>query len=155
MASYNLPMSNSEIESLMTAKNETIDYYLAFYLSKQLNSGNNHFLTQLIERYDEADWFLEPIYSGAFKKKNDFIAMIDGHQNVKDKLNTFILTKKREAPSLPGKDGLTKGLVLYRNQCASCHGPDGEGLADLAPPLLSSEFVSGNPNKLAALISMD
>ncbi len=152
LASHNLPLSSSEIERLMTSKNETIDYYLAFYLSKQLNNANNHFLKQLIERYDEAEWFLEPVYAGAFKTKNDFISMIDGHHNIKNKLNTFKITKKRKTPNLLGKDGLTKGLVLYRNNCASCHGPDGEGLTDLAPPLLASEFVSGNPEKLAAIM---
>jgi len=77
---------------------------------------------------------------------------MEGHESIKEKMKTFKLTERPEVALPIGKDGLTKGLVLYRNYCASCHGPDGKGLKNLAPPLLNAEYVSGSPEKLAALM---
>ncbi|MFT4738965.1 MAG: mono/diheme cytochrome c family protein, partial [Paraglaciecola sp.] len=49
-------------------------------------------------------------------------------------------------------DNMTTGLYLYRNNCGTCHGPDGRGLKYLAPPLLNSEYVSGDPQLLIDLM---
>jgi mono/diheme cytochrome c family protein len=51
----------------------------------------------------------------------------------------------------PYKDKLTAGLQLYHVYCGACHGPTGQGTPNLAPPLDGSEFVHGNPDKLALI----
>jgi len=51
-----------------------------------------------------------------------------------------------------GEDGLTKGRLLYNTNCATCHGPDGKGLENLAPPLLNSGFVSTDKEQLVAIM---
>lgn len=48
----------------------------------------------------------------------------------------------------PNKDGGTTGLALYRKHCESCHGLDGSGIPNLAPPLQGSDWVEGDPRKL-------
>lgn len=40
------------------------------------------------------------------------------------------------------------GHTLYNQHCASCHRPDGKGNEGFIPPLVNSEWVSGNPGRL-------
>ena len=49
-------------------------------------------------------------------------------------------------------DNRTKGLQLFRSICATCHGADGKGIQDLAPPLKGSEYIDGSMKRLASII---
>ncbi|MEZ4902126.1 MAG: cytochrome c [Spirosomataceae bacterium] len=49
-------------------------------------------------------------------------------------------------------DNRTKGLQLFRTVCAACHGADGRGIQDLAPPLKGSEYIDGSMKRLASII---
>lgn len=44
------------------------------------------------------------------------------------------------------------GEKIYRNQCAQCHQPDGNGLAGVYPPLVGSDWVTGHPEVLARIL---
>lgn len=37
---------------------------------------------------------------------------------------------------------ITEGILLYKNNCANCHQPKGEGLAALYPPIAGSDFLA-------------
>lgn len=45
-----------------------------------------------------------------------------------------------------------KGEVVYNNQCASCHGTNGDGFRNLIPPLSDSTFLMGNQNSFACIV---
>ncbi len=45
-----------------------------------------------------------------------------------------------------------EGRALYQKACAACHGLTGEGLPNLAPPLLDSEWVTGPTDRLIQII---
>jgi mono/diheme cytochrome c family protein len=45
-----------------------------------------------------------------------------------------------------------KGKVTYHTLCAACHQPHGYGLDGLAPPLVDSEWVLGNPDVPARIV---
>jgi mono/diheme cytochrome c family protein len=45
-----------------------------------------------------------------------------------------------------------KGVALYGSVCQTCHGKDGNGVPSLAPPLNGSEWVTGNKDKLIAIV---
>ena len=45
-----------------------------------------------------------------------------------------------------------KGASIFKSFCQTCHGPDGNGVASLAPPLNNSEWVVGDKNKLSAIV---
>jgi mono/diheme cytochrome c family protein len=45
-----------------------------------------------------------------------------------------------------------KGAALFGTICQTCHGKDGNGVPALAPPLNNSEWVTGDKNKLLAII---
>lgn len=44
------------------------------------------------------------------------------------------------------------GLSLFNSTCQTCHGEDGNGIAALAPPLNKSEWVTGDKDKLIAIV---
>ena len=44
------------------------------------------------------------------------------------------------------------GRQKFLNLCANCHGTQGEGMARFAPPLKSSEWVTGDKEKLAMIL---
>lgn len=45
-----------------------------------------------------------------------------------------------------------EGAALYKSICQTCHGGDGNGMASLAPPLNRSEWVTGDKDKLLAIV---
>ncbi len=45
-------------------------------------------------------------------------------------------------------DNRTRGFLLYNTYCGTCHGMDGKGIENLAPPLYQSEYVDGPPERL-------
>ncbi len=152
MSQENSTLNANSIEQLMALENEMIDYHLSFYLSRQITEENSKYLMLLIERYKGASWFLEPIYSGIEGKEEVLIDTANDYDTIRLQLETLKEPTQKSTTSEISKDGLTRGLPLYRNQCASCHGVDGEGLKGLAPPLLNSEYVSESPEKLAAIM---
>ena len=46
----------------------------------------------------------------------------------------------------------SQGRTLYLQTCAACHGPEGEGLRPLGPPLAGSEWVTGPHQRLARIV---
>lgn len=45
-----------------------------------------------------------------------------------------------------------KGAAMYATSCQTCHGPDGNGVKSLAPPLNQSEWVTGDKRKLISIV---
>lgn len=46
----------------------------------------------------------------------------------------------------------TRGRQVYLTSCVACHGSDGKGMKLLAPPLAGSDWVAGNPERLARVL---
>ncbi|WP_421943495.1 c-type cytochrome [Pedobacter sp.] len=47
---------------------------------------------------------------------------------------------------------MSNGKDIYKAKCQNCHGENGEGLGQLAPPLTDSVFLKTNKNNLACII---
>ncbi|SER77892.1 c-type cytochrome [Pedobacter rhizosphaerae] len=47
---------------------------------------------------------------------------------------------------------LSSGKDIYKAKCQNCHGENGEGLGQLAPPLTDSVFLKNNKARLACII---
>lgn len=45
-----------------------------------------------------------------------------------------------------------RGATIFKSFCQTCHGPDGNGVTSLAPPLNNSEWVTGDKNKLSSIV---
>ncbi|MBS1748552.1 MAG: c-type cytochrome [Bacteroidetes bacterium] len=56
----------------------------------------------------------------------------------------------------PGREKLLekkygRGIWLFKTTCQTCHGSDGEGIENLAPPLNNSNWVTGDKHKLISI----
>ncbi|KQR67412.1 cytochrome c [Pedobacter sp. Leaf176] len=47
---------------------------------------------------------------------------------------------------------MSNGKDIYKAKCQNCHGENGEGLGQLAPPLTDSVFLKTNRDRLACII---
>jgi len=45
-----------------------------------------------------------------------------------------------------------QGKTLYETHCSSCHMEQGQGLAQLIPPISKSDWIANNADKLACII---
>lgn len=146
---------------LLAQNNEIIDLYLAFALNSWIKIGEKTFLpilAQVEKKYPENKIFQEAITSSLEGKEEPYL----NTQNPKAQLknNLALATKnhqKKEMNPIFVKqtnviDNRTKGLQLFRTICSACHGADGKGIQDLAPPLKGSEYVDGSMKRLASII---
>ncbi|AHF15531.1 cytochrome C [Niabella soli DSM 19437] len=75
-------------------------------------------------------------------------------------LNGFAQTSKKGAVKKPvaahhattPTTSLTRGKLIYRKFCLSCHQPDGGGVPNLNPPLAGAPGVSGSKTKLIKIV---
>jgi mono/diheme cytochrome c family protein len=146
---------------LLAQNNETIDLYLIFSLNSWLKTSDKDILpilAQIEKKYNDKKVFQEAIVSSLDGKENQYLTTqnpstllksnltiaINNHQ--KKELNPIFVKEKNVV------DNRTKGLQLFRTICASCHGADGKGIQDLAPPLKDSEFINGSMKRLASIL---
>ncbi len=146
---------------LLAQNNQVIDLYLAFALNTWLKTGDNTILpilAQIEKRYADKRVFQEAIVSSLEGKEEQYLTTqnpsallksnltlaVNNHQ--KKELNPIFVKEKNVV------DNRTKGLQLFRSICATCHGADGKGIQDLAPPLKGSEYIDGSMKRLAAII---
>jgi mono/diheme cytochrome c family protein len=47
---------------------------------------------------------------------------------------------------------LTRGAVVYKNVCITCHQADGGGLPPINPPLIKTTYVLGDKARLAHIV---
>jgi nitrite reductase (NO-forming) len=50
------------------------------------------------------------------------------------------------------EDQMELGKSVYMQLCVACHQPTGAGLPPVFPPLTQTEYVSGSPERFAAMI---
>ncbi len=146
---------------LLAQNNEMTDLYLAFSLNSWLKVGDDSFLpilAQIEKKHADKRVIQEAIVSSLDGKeeqylntqnpsallKNNLTIALNNHQ--KKELNPIFVKEKNAV------DNRTKGLQLFRSICATCHGADGKGIQDLAPPLKGSEYIDGSMKRLAAII---
>jgi len=55
-------------------------------------------------------------------------------------------------PGIDGAELVAKGKMQYMMVCVACHQPTGMGLPMVFPPLAKSPYVSGSPERFAAII---
>jgi mono/diheme cytochrome c family protein len=146
---------------LLAQNNETIDLYMAMSLGSWAKLSENTFLpilSQIEKKYPSDKVFQEAITTSLDTKESVYLTkmapteILKGNltsvesNRQKKELNPIFVKTKNEV------DARTKGLQLFRSICATCHGADGKGIENLAPPLKGSEYVDGSMKRLAAII---
>lgn len=66
----------------------------------------------------------------------------------------FLYKSQKKEPKSGGDTQLPDGAELYAVNCASCHQPDGNGVAGAFPPLANSPVVNGGDLELIVTIIM-
>lgn len=59
-----------------------------------------------------------------------------------------MLSKHKQPLSEAAKQQIERGAAVYQSVCGLCHQPTGFGVANVAPPLAGSEWVTGEPERL-------
>ncbi|QDK80609.1 c-type cytochrome [Spirosoma sp. KCTC 42546] len=146
---------------LLAQNNETIDLYLSTSLAPWLIVSDATFLPFLAEidkKHVSQGIFQEAITSSISGKEEVYLASMNPTDLLKKDLTVASTNRqKKEMNSIfvaekNAVDPRTKGLKLFRSICATCHGADGKGIQDLAPPLKDSEYINGSMKRLAAII---
>lgn len=146
---------------LLVQNNETIDLYLSFSLHSWLKLSESTFLPILSEidkKYDNQKVIQDAITSSLDTKEEVYLKTMNPSDVLKANLELVLNNRqKKEINSIFVKeknvvDNRTKGLQLFRTICSACHGADGKGIENLAPPLKGSEYIDGSMHRLASII---
>ncbi len=153
---------------LMARNDTTVNLYLAISLGPWAGISHDTFLPileKLSSTYPENAVFQEAVISSLKGLEEDFQALIlkskdnKGSDEIINKLLNETIKNKQEGKMNPifvqkkiPVPGLQKGLVIFRSTCAGCHGPDGEGIKYVGPPLNGSEYVAGPTDRLGMII---
>jgi mono/diheme cytochrome c family protein len=115
-------------------------------------------LSEIEKKYADRRIYQEAIVSSLEGKEENYLSTQNPNFLLKGNLTLAVNNhQKKEMNPIFVKetnvvDNRTKGLQLFRSICATCHGADGKGIQDLAPPLKESEYIDGSMKRLAAII---
>lgn len=146
-------------EKLIRQNDATVDLYLTMSLGKWEQTFDNSFLPllyRLTEKHQDAI-YREAAISGLQSYETAFLELSPNPElstmlrkasenRVKNSKNWVF-----ERVSLP-EDDRTRGMRFYKNICGACHGPGGDGIEGLAPPLRNSEYITGSSKRLTLVL---
>ena len=162
-----IPFIQKLTEELIQRNNDEIDFYMSSSLGKWIElSPKDLFpiLFELSNKYENDEVFQEGIIASLRGEEKEFIPFINNIKKdtaktvLNDILNLTLTNQKNEIKNTiytrttVGTDSRTSGYKIFRNLCATCHGVDGDGIKDLAPPLKNSEYITGSAKRLALII---
>lgn len=156
----NMAKMREVAKGIMAQNNMTFDFYLTTSLHDWLKVQPDAFdeiLAVLIKKYDDNKLFAEALTSSLDGQEDRFLRF-SGNKNLESNLKTALKNRENEEQNNiyvnvgVRKDARTNGLNLYRSICGACHGADGSGIEDLAPPLKNSEYINGSVKRIAAII---
>lgn len=149
------------ISSLRADDNE-VRIYLARALGRFGKGPAFDALISLLKEHADKPYVRQMAVAGLNGHEVDFKEAMSGKLNDK-KLEDWLTQASSDKPQRPAIETVLKddhlksfkrGKELYAGVavCGSCHGADGEGMAGLGPPLNQSEWVTGKPEILLAII---
>ncbi|WP_118195885.1 DUF7133 domain-containing protein [Albibacterium indicum] len=137
--------------------------YLAFqsHLIRKFDEpAAEELLLSLSKTFPDNPYVSDAIISNLHNREADFKGRL-----ADIKLDTASLLQKRfgkilidieENKNRPAVNPLVsrypRGAALFKNTCQTCHGENGDGIEQLAPPLNNSEWVTGDKDRLIALV---
>lgn len=152
----NAPIAISLFKQLVEKDELPIDLYLGTTLGQWASVSKEPFLPLLSELYYKHKGnkiFEQAILSGIQEVSKDYLKVVK--QQASEVSNDFIvqieesIQKEKQNKENPiflkavySEDSRTKGVKLFREICASCHGFNGKGIKGLAPPLENSEHIN-------------
>lgn len=152
-------------EEMINKPDPHIQLQLALSLGTFLQTDTEkvmELLKELAINYGEDDLMKEAIVSSIYGKESEFLTLlmqgapdqmdmvpilkeVIGNAEVKHQLKGKSLDKEEKKQFVAGKS-------LYEKTCAGCHQENGQGLVPIAPPLASSEWVTGPEDRLIQIV---
>ncbi len=133
-------------------------YYLVQRLANFADEKSQLAVAQAYTKWHEKPYFKKAILSGGGAHTEKWVeSLADNPENKNLKLlyqNSKIVNKPAKESHLKGDDlaKFNKGVGIYKTFCFACHGLNGEGLKDMGPPLVLSEWVAGDKETLISLV---
>ena len=117
-------------------------------------------LLKVAKKYPGNRYVTDAVISNLQDHEDDFknelsASLPDSSLLIQKQLNRAIAqasnTKSNRDPKMLVKE-FPKGAALFTSICQTCHGPDGNGVRSLGPPLNQSEWVTGDKGKLISIV---
>ena len=151
-----------QYEKFFNLNKKEIDVQLSFSIPKIINKKLAiASILKMLERYPEDEFIADAILSGSEDIDELLFYTLRNEKKysiIKNKLNQVLENRKKESfnsskPSIQiGKDDKTVGRELFNVHCASCHAIGGNGIENLAPPLLGADLVELDADCVASII---
>ncbi|MEO8366459.1 MAG: copper-containing nitrite reductase [Pseudoxanthomonas sp.] len=87
------------------------------------------------------------IYSG---KEVDYVYL--GNRAQPNMAAVTTAAKSQHTGDLTVEEQVAAGKELFNGTCATCHQPNGEGMAGVFPPLAKSDYIAADKSRLAAVM---
>jgi mono/diheme cytochrome c family protein len=157
------PKYVAAIQDIYNAGDERLMPYVAFclqYLKPYEPAYADDLLLSLSVRYRNNNFVSDAVISNLAYREELFKQKVASlvpdtnvriHKQLQKVLNNIRASEKNRDPALVAKL-YPKGLRLFESTCQTCHGPDGNGIKSLAPPLNKSEWVNGRKDKLISIV---
>ena len=58
----------------------------------------------------------------------------------------------RDSGSMTKDQKIAAGTTLFNGTCSTCHGPNGDGMAGVFPPLANSDYVKASPDRIPEIV---
>ena len=140
---------------------QTSSYELAMSLAATLGqfqtTASDLLLVTLVSHWQKSSTIASLALTGLNGRESHFISLFSNNKSQKQLLTLISLPKAKEETKthLNKKDYQTylRGKNIYKRAgCGGCHGENGQGLDFAGPPLANSEWVTGNSERLTALL---
>jgi mono/diheme cytochrome c family protein len=163
----NLPDTLDLMKNILQRNNKEIDLYTASVLGGWVQISPKILFPLILElsyKYKNNRAYQEAFISSLRTVEKEFLTYSN---KMKDDFSGTILSKllnetldniSKDSKNLiytvisVSTDNRTSAHKFFRNICAACHGIDGNGIDDLAPPLKNSEYIKGSNEKLALVL---
>ena len=153
------------LESLATDPSEEVAKHVAASLPHFYDTHRKRAISaqwQLVSRHPEANYVVDAILGSLEDQEQSFIdaspaALRDNGKlsgALKQAAGMALVKGLDEVRLLPASfnESFERGRAVYTSFCATCHGPNGEGLTATAPPLVRSHWVLQNEKRLIRLV---
>ncbi|MEO6915061.1 MAG: c-type cytochrome, partial [Chitinophagaceae bacterium] len=153
----------SELNSLLSDNDSLAAPYLAF-LSKKISQfsakDGERFVQTLTTRYPKNNYVTDAVINGLQSREENYYKKLVAANP--DTTVQFVRSLKRVIKDIENKKNSSnmkeldkafpKGAIVFKSICQTCHGPEGNGIRSLAPPLNKSDWVNGNKDRLIPLV---
>ena len=149
------------LNELIKEDNSQAAPYIAFLSGtiKQFDPDASGKLLQVLSKKFSKDLYVSDAIISTLKNEEMFFYSQLDHDNLDTTLilNTRLKKvieetdkAKKNKPNLALE--FPRGAAIFKSNCQTCHGSDGNGITSLAPPLNNSNWVVGNKNHVSGIV---